>query len=109
MSGEHYRLGVAFQIDAAPEEVDRIGFAILDQLCLLADAVDPDLVATLSIGQVLIEFDVRGDDPVDAQVKGLTLLRAAMHAANIGTPGMGEQIGELQTTAQRRTLDALNA
>jgi hypothetical protein len=106
---EPYKVVVNVQIDAEPSRVEAFALGVLDALFDLPDAKDPDLVGTMTLGEVTIEFGVAADDPVDAQVRGLLLLQTALHAFGAVTVGLTPVIQELQTTVrerERQTTDA---
>ena len=69
-----------------------------EQLAVLMDALleleendpaieDPDLAAALGTGIVDVQMIVETEDPAEAMVKALCLLRAAIHTIGDVTPG----------------------
>jgi hypothetical protein len=70
----------------APEELAAVLDAVMEQL-VQHDAVDPDIGADLGAGTAEISVTVEGDEPVEVFGGALALVRTAVHAAGIGTPG----------------------
>jgi hypothetical protein len=69
------------------EQLERLLDCILDFLYEDDRAVDPDYTATLSAGRVEYHLSVEADNEPRALDSALSILRAAVHAADGCTPG----------------------
>ncbi len=106
---EPYKVVTNFQIAAEADQVEAFGLGVLDALLDLSDVRDPDMVGTMALGELVIEFAVAADDLIDAQVRGLTLLQTALHAFGAITANMTPLIQELQTTVRERERQSTGA
>lgn len=60
---------------------------VMDELLACRDLIDPCMDYNTETREVGFDVTVEAEDPLDALVKALTLIRTALHAARIGTPG----------------------
>lgn len=79
------------------EELDNLTDRIQDELLSLPDAIDPDITTSLAIGVVHFSLSVKAADAREALAKGGSVIRAALHAAEVATPdweplGAGELV-----------------
>ncbi len=86
---------------------------ISDLIAVLIDELD-DLATAPSVSSVgvgtefVLTIEVDADDAdgeIEAFYKGFSAIRAALHAADVGTPGMAVPTG-LRPTIRRSLLDA---
>jgi len=89
----------------APDELESILDAVMEQMETLEGIEDPDINATLVTGQVRLSVDVAGQPSEAAYVLGSRRIRAALHAAMIATPGW-EDAESAQLTKSRGSIKA---
>jgi hypothetical protein len=81
---DRYRVKVEFTLPAAPEHiVEHLGFTVLDALHEMDGVADADLVGSLVLGHLAIEYVIKAANYADAQVKAAAFLQRALSA----TPG----------------------
>jgi hypothetical protein len=78
--------------DVTASEVDRWGFAVLDELIDLDGVIDADLTADLGRRRVWYDFLVDAADVTEALTLAVAAFRTALHAAGVATPGMDLQV-----------------
>ena len=78
--------------DVTADEVDRWGFAVLDELVDLDGVIDADLTADLGQRRVWYDFLVDAVDVTEALTLAAAAFRTALHAAGVATPGMDRHV-----------------
>lgn len=108
-----HRVGLCLTFIAADPR--KINFqALLDRLYpeLLAteeresDITDPDLAASLADLTVEIEMGVEAEYVIDAQLRAIVIVRTALHAIEVGTPGWEATIAGITSPTRLDLQDA---
>jgi len=76
---------------------------ILEHLCDLEGAIDPDLTATLATAEVMFSLGIEAKDNLTALRDAMVLVRTAMHACGAGTPeeSWGAMFQEIEQNIRR--------
>jgi len=69
-----------------PQTLDALTDLVQDQLMKLDGAIDPDLTASLKSGELTLRACVEAGGHEEALKLAESIFRAALHAAEIGTP-----------------------
>lgn len=83
-------------------DLDAYVTAVMDELCELEGAIDPDVSAALVTGEVTVSVSVAadGDRGVDAAADALNMVRSALHAAGGTTAEFEWILRDLRATRE---------
>jgi hypothetical protein len=91
---DRYHIGLSLVFKAMPGETvdfDDVTNRFYDELLNIeescTDIHDPDLSANLENMTAVVELLVDADQLIDAQVRGISAVRTALHTIEVATPG----------------------
>jgi len=104
-------LSLTFTTDTHPAAdlgpiLDRFYDELLDIEDREVDVEDPDMAAGMADLKADVEMTVTAESYLDAQIRTAVLVRAALHAAGVGTPGWEAIIASFAAPAETSLLDA---
>ena len=107
-----YRAVVELVVTGSEEDLRANVLRVVDALYDLHDVVDPDVGGSFAQGTLDVSMILDADDLTDAVKRGLTAVRAAIHAACGATPGWEHYFHEAHAhplAEQQGLLRAQNA
>lgn len=101
-----YRLDLDFTVTGhlTTEQLEEVLDHVLEFLYDDARVIDPDYAASLATGEVCYSMDIRLDDEIEANLLGLSAIRAAIHGAGGCTPEWEVHFEKLRMASRRAEL-----